>query len=170
MPKLHEMYIRAPMELTAELLDTLEAVEPPVAEWDRLAVQANRPYCAPAWLLAWWRHAAPADARLAVIVVRDGDHIVGVAPFYRTRNGPLWEYALLGTEITSRIEPLAESERIGEVAVAVAEALAAARPHVAFIRLEGVPVDSPWAEYLQSAWPGNRRPWLHERPGIGAPT
>ena len=128
MPKQQYMYIRARMELTAELLDTLEAVEPTVAEWDRLAVQANRPYCAPAWLLAWWRHAAPAGARLAVIVVRDGDRIVGVAPFYAVRRGPVWEYALLGTEITSRIEPLAESDRIDEVAVAVAETLAERQP------------------------------------------
>jgi len=170
MPKQQYMYIRARMELTAELLDTLEAVESTVAEWDRLAVQANRPYCAPAWLLAWWRHAAPAGARLAVIVVRDDDRIVGVAPFYAVRRGPVWEYALLGTEITSRIEPLAESDRIDEVAVAVAETLAGASPRPAIIILEGLPEYSPWPEYLRSAWPGRRRPWMHERPGIGAPT
>ena len=159
------------MTLTAEVLDTLEKVEPTVAGWDQLAVSASKPYSAPAWLLAWWRNAAPKDARLAVIVVRDGERIVGVAPFWAERRTPgVWDYSLLGTDITSRIEPLAESGALAEVATAVAAALAGADPYPDLIRLEGVPSDSPWPAYLMSAWPGKRRPWLHKRPSTGAPT
>ena len=159
------------MTLTAEVLDTLEKVEPTVAEWDQLAVSASRPYSAPAWLLAWWRHSAPEGARLAVIAVRDGDHLVGIAPFWAQRRVPgIWEYSLLGTDITSRIEPVAARGAIAEVATAVAKALDDADPFPDLIRMEGVPSDSPWAAYLLSAWPGSRRPWLHKRPSTGAPT
>jgi CelD/BcsL family acetyltransferase involved in cellulose biosynthesis len=166
------MYSRRRMTLTAEVLDTLEKVEPTVAEWDRLAVGASRPYCAPAWLLAWWRHAAPANARLAVIAVRDGDRLVGIAPFWAERRSPglLWEYSLLGTDITSRIEPVAARGAIAEVATAVSATLHAADPYPDLIRMEGVPADSPWPAYLLSSWPGRRRPWVHKRPSTGAPT
>jgi CelD/BcsL family acetyltransferase involved in cellulose biosynthesis len=165
------MYGHRRFALKAEVLDTLDAVAPAVTEWDKLAVEASRPYCAPGWLLPWWRHTAPEDARLAVVAVRDGARLVGVAPFWSQRRKPgLWEYSLLGTDITSRIEPLAERGATREVAGAVAEALASADPHPDLIRLEGVPSDSPWPAELMSAWPGRRRPLLHKRPSTGAPT
>ena len=159
------------MALTAEVLDTLEKVEPTVAEWDQLAVSASQPYSAPAWLLAWWRNAAPEGARLAVIAVRDGERLVGIAPLWAERRKPgLWEYSLLGTDITSRVEPLAAQGAVAEVAKAIATALHQADPYPDLIRMEGVPADSPWVAHLISAWPGARRPWVHKRSSIGAPT
>ena len=77
------MYSRSRMTVSWEVLDSVEAVEPAVADWDRLAVAGGLPYCAPAFLLAWWRHAAPEGAQLRVVVVRDGDgHVAGIGPFY----------------------------------------------------------------------------------------
>jgi CelD/BcsL family acetyltransferase involved in cellulose biosynthesis len=152
------------------LLDTLEAVEPTVAEWDALAVAARRPYSAPAWLLAWWRNAAPAGSLLRIVAVRDGESLVGIAPFYayRWRRGP-WAYALAGTDITSRIEPLARAGAEADVARLVAETLQSADPHPDLVHLEGVDATSPWPELLRAHWPGGR-PWLHHRPSTPAPT
>jgi CelD/BcsL family acetyltransferase involved in cellulose biosynthesis len=159
------------MALTAEVLDTLDAVEPTIAEWDQLAVQASRPYCAPAWLLPWWRHVAPEGAKLAVVIVREGARLIGVAPFWAQRRKPgLWDYSLLGTDIASRIEPLAERGATAEAATAVAAALTDTDPHPDLVRLEGLPAGSEWPAHLVSAWPGRRRPWLHKRPSTGAPT
>jgi CelD/BcsL family acetyltransferase involved in cellulose biosynthesis len=163
------MYIRTRMGLTAELLDSLEAVEPTVAEWDALAVAAQRPFCAPAWLLAWWRHAAPGDPLLRIVVVRDGDRIVGVAPLFAARWRGLWTYSLLGTHTTWRIEPLAAAGREDDVAAAFADALAAAEPFPDLIHLEGVPADSPWPDLLARHWPG-KRAFRHDRPVTPAPT
>jgi CelD/BcsL family acetyltransferase involved in cellulose biosynthesis len=157
------------MGLTAELLDSLEAVESTVAEWDALAVEAQRPYSAPAWLLAWWRHAAPGDPLLRVVVARDGDRIVGVAPLFAARWHGVWAYSLLGTHTTWRIEPLAAPGREEEVAQAVCQALAAARPYPDLIHLEGVPALSPWPELLRRHWPV-RPAWRHDRPVTPAPT
>jgi CelD/BcsL family acetyltransferase involved in cellulose biosynthesis len=163
------MYIRTRMGLTAELLDSLEAVEPTVAEWDALAVEAQRPYSAPAWLLAWWRHAAPGDPLLRVVIVRDGDRVVGVAPMFAARWRGLWAYSLLGTHTTWRIEPLAAAGREDEVARAVCQALSTARPYPDLIHLEGVPANSPWPGRMRHHWP-SRPAWRHDRPVTPAPT
>jgi hypothetical protein len=48
------MYSRSRMTVSWEVLDSVEAVEPAAADWDRLAVERGLPYCAPAFLLAWW--------------------------------------------------------------------------------------------------------------------
>jgi CelD/BcsL family acetyltransferase involved in cellulose biosynthesis len=157
------------MAVTWEVLDSVEAVEPTVVDWDRLATAANLPYCAPAWGLAWFRHAAPTGTRLRVVAVRDGDRLVGLGPFYAEpwRAG-LWTWSLLGTEISSRIEPLAAPGQEDAVAGALAEAIASGTPAPARIELNGLPVDSPWPEALKAAWPG-RRPYHHREPPTPAP-
>ena len=158
------------MTVTWEVLDSIPAVEPAVADWDRLAVDASLPYCAPAWLLAWWRHAAPPDAHLRLITVHDGDRLVGIGPFYAVpwRAG-LWTWSLLGTDTTSRIEPLADAASGGAVAKAMAEAIASGTPPPGRVRLEGLPVESAWPEALQGAWPARRAPWHHREPATPAP-
>jgi CelD/BcsL family acetyltransferase involved in cellulose biosynthesis len=157
------------MGLTAELLDSLEAVEPTVADWDALAVDTKRPFCTPAWLLAWWRHAAPAGTLLRIVLVRDGERLVGVVPLFAARWRKLWAYSLLGTHTTWRIEPIAVPGREIDVACAAAKELAAASPYPDLIHLEGVPADSPWPELLCKCWP-SRHTWRHDRPVTPAPT
>ena len=166
------MYSRSRMTVSWEVLDSVEAVEPAVAGWDRLAVERGLPYCAPAFLLAWFRHAAPEGARLRVVVVRDGQgHVAGIGPFYAVRQHPaLWTWSLLGTDTSSRIEPLAAPEAQAEVATALAEAIAGGRPRAALIRLEGLRDDSTWPAALRGAWPTRRRPWHHAEPPTPAPT
>jgi len=60
----------------------LEALEPP---WWTLfdACPEATPFQSPAWLIAWWRAFRPGD--LSTIAIRDGDRLVGLAPFYIER-------------------------------------------------------------------------------------
>ncbi len=60
----------------------LEALETP---WWRLfdSCPEATPFQSPAWLIAWWRAFHPGDLR--TIAIRDGDRLVGFAPFYIER-------------------------------------------------------------------------------------
>src|SRR3954454_11905339 len=139
------MYSRSRMTVSWEVLDSVEAVEPAVADWDRLAVERGLPYCAPAFLLAWWKHAAPDRAQLRVVVARDaqGD-VAGIGPSYAVRERPgLWTWSLLATDLASRIEPLAAPGAEQAIAEAVAPA--------ARLRLHGLRADSPWPALLGGA-------------------
>ena len=155
----------------AELLDDLDAVRPLVAAWDALAVRAGQPYCAPAWMLAWWRNVAPPDARLRVAVARDGDELVGIAPCW-ARRVPVGveSLRLLGAGTSSRVEPVAVPGREREAAEALAGALAGAVPPPASVVFDGVCVDSSWPERLAAGWPGGRAGRVHRQLVIPAPT
>ncbi len=154
------------MALDVEVLDSPDAVAPAVAEWDRMAVDAGMPYCAPGWLMAWWRHVAPHGARLRVVVAREGDRLVGVAPFYAAPwRGGLWTWSPLATDLSSRIEPLAEPEAVQEIA----RALAAGAPPPARIDLDGVPAGSMWPATLRCAGPGGSPAWHFREPAVPAP-
>jgi CelD/BcsL family acetyltransferase involved in cellulose biosynthesis len=159
------------MAVEWEMLDAVDGVEQTVArQWDALAVRLGRPYCAPAWILAS-HHVAPASARIRIVVVRDGDEILGVAPFYAWpwRLG-MWTWALMGTSVSSRIEPLCDPDRLGPAAAAIRAALAESELPPAQIRLDGVPVDSPWPMLLAAAEDGRRPAWSHIRSRVPAPT
>ena len=96
--------------MEAELIDDVDSLERYRPAWDELAVELSQPYCAPAWTLAWWHHAAPPSTRLRVIVIRDGEDLVGIAPFYADRWGAgLQRYSLLAAESCWRLEPLARA-------------------------------------------------------------
>ena len=138
----------------------LEQFEP---GWDALAVAAARPYCAPAWLLAWWRHAAPAGGSLRTVVVLEQDGTVaGVAPYYAQRApAGFTEYRLLGARTITRLGPVARPGAERAVAGVMAQVLHAAAPRPRAVRFEGADRDSPWPRLLQETWPGRLRPWRH---------
>jgi hypothetical protein len=73
--------------LRGELIEDLGVVAQIKDEWDDLAVARARPFCSPAWMLAWWRHAAPAGAFLRIAVVREKGELVGIAPFFALEEG-----------------------------------------------------------------------------------
>lgn len=139
-------------------------LEPHLDAWDHLAVLRRQPYSAPAWMLAWWRQAAPRDSRLRVVVVRDDGEVVGIAAWHQDRLATGLRLArLLGTG--HRVEPLALPGREATVARALTEALR---------RLP----DGPGALLLDradagSAWPGllaaERGSAVVERQTTGAP-
>ena len=157
------------MEPVVSLIDTPEALAPHLRAWDALAVAAGRPYCAPAWMLSWWRHAAPRKAALRVIVVTDGEDLVAVAPFYAERTAVGTVYRMLGSEIAARAEPLALPGREEEAAVAFAQTLAGATPRPAALSFHQIHPDSPWPELLRLRWPG-RAPRVIRDETIPAPT
>jgi CelD/BcsL family acetyltransferase involved in cellulose biosynthesis len=159
------------MLLGWEVLESAEAVDSStVRQWDDLAVRLGKPYCAPAWLLAWL-HQAPAGIRLRIIVVRDEGRLVAVAPFYATRwRLGLWTWALMGAETMTRIEPLAEPELLQPAADAIRDALAAAEPTPARIHLEGLSEDSPWPELLTRRAAGRAAAWSAAEGQVAAPT
>jgi hypothetical protein len=152
------------MGLRGELIDDVDGLAPFVAEWDALAVVRGRPYCAPAWQLAWWRHARPPPALLRTVVVLEQGRLVGIVPLYCER--PLlreWQWALLGSSIASRIEPLTDVGMEEAVARVTAEVLAATDPRPRLLRLSQIPAESPWPTLVRDAWPARQSRLVWER-------
>jgi CelD/BcsL family acetyltransferase involved in cellulose biosynthesis len=136
------------------VLVTAEAeLQPHLAAWDELAVAAGRPFAAPGWTLAWWRHAAPDGAELRVALAVEGDDLVGVAPFYLAPGRRVPTYRLLASTVSSRVEPLAGDDAAAPV---LAEALASAPVPPAALSLDGIPSASRWPALLRDGWPGGR--------------
>jgi CelD/BcsL family acetyltransferase involved in cellulose biosynthesis len=138
---------------------TIEAVDeslPYREEWDRLAVAADKPYCAPAWMLGWWTDAAPTGARLRLVLVLRGSALIGVAPFFVERKRGLTRYRLLGAGCSSRVDLLSDPGARDVVVREVAEALAHSEPHPDVVLFEGVPAASGWPSLVSRSWPGRR--------------
>lgn len=157
------------MPLTAEVLSETEQLTPSLESgWDALAVEASRPFCAPAWLLAWWAQAAPDGCRLRLVMVRDGQALVGVAPCFASP-GPHGRerWSFLGGQAFQRVEPLAARGREAEAGAAMASAFAGSKP--AWVSFDGIPADSPWPALLAAAWPGTRAPRVVVRKTMTAP-
>ncbi len=142
------------------LIEDLAELEAYGASWDALAVKLARPYSAPAWMLAWLRHAEP-RAELRAVVALEGERMVGIAPFYakRSRLG-VARYSLLAAASSSPVEPLAEPGREREAAAAFASGLARARPRADLLALEGMHASSCWPSLIADEWPGGR-PRVH---------
>jgi CelD/BcsL family acetyltransferase involved in cellulose biosynthesis len=143
---------------------------PHLEGWRALATQRRRPYCLPPWMLAWWRHAAPPRALLRVVLVLDGDELIGVAPYYadpaRARRV---DYRLLAAGLSHPLDVLAGPGREGEVAAAVAGVLAAARPRPTVVTFEGLEAGSPWPAAIRAGWPGHPRPARYRTGELAAP-
>jgi CelD/BcsL family acetyltransferase involved in cellulose biosynthesis len=140
------------------VFDDLRALEPHVGDWDSLAVAAGRPFCAPAWMLSWWREARTGDARLRVVHVFDEEGLAGVGPFFAQVAFGLVEMRMLGAGFSHRIGPLARAGREELVARALASALAAMRPTVASVVFEGIDHEDPWPDAIAESWPSRRPP------------
>ncbi len=157
--------------LAAEMVTAQDALEPLSAEWDALAIACDRPQVTPGFVLSWWRHVAQPDARLRFVVVRDGELLVGIAPFYvePSAHRARIDYRLPGIELCAGIAPLAVRGREWDVAAAIGETLAHATPHPSLIALEGLPLAAPWPAALRERWPGARRPTLRQYHLDGCP-
>jgi CelD/BcsL family acetyltransferase involved in cellulose biosynthesis len=145
--------------LHAEVVDDPKRVDGFFSSWDALAVACARPYCAPAWMMAWWRHLATSERALRVVAVFDDEDLVGVGPFFvdtTPRGATRWR--LLASQTSSRIEPLARPGREGDVAPVMVEAIANAHPRPDLITFEGTVGTSPWPDIFRTRWPGKTRP------------
>lgn len=150
--------------------EDLDSLAPYVAAWDALAVERGRPFCAPAWMLSWWRHARTGDARLRVVLAIDDGEVAGVGPFF-AQVGPLslTEMRLLGAGFSHRIGPLARTGSEESVAVALAKALAGLQPRPASVVFEGIDREDPWPDLIAAAWPSRRPPRLRTDATMDAP-
>src|SRR5437763_2128442 len=108
--------------LTADLVDDPAGLEPWRSAWDELAVELAQPCSSPEWMLPWWRHAVPGVAELRTVVVREGDSLVGIAPYFaQIGKLGLAEYRVMSAGAAHRIGPLAKPGREAEVAAALTE-------------------------------------------------
>jgi len=136
--------------------------------WDRLAVAAGRPFCAPSWMLAWWREGRSGKTALRVVLALDGERLIGVGPFFAQISYGLTELRLLSAGFSHRIGPLAEAGEEGRVAAAMTAAMASLKPRPASVVFEGIDAGDPWPELLAETWPG-RRPRLRTDSVMEAP-
>lgn len=154
---------------TRSIVVTDEAELAPYLDgWDRLAIAARRPFCAPAWMLAWWREGRSGKTVLRVVLVLDGERLIGVGPFFGQISYGLTELRLLGAGFSHRIGPLAEPGEEARVATAIAETVASLKPRPASVVFEGVDAEDPWPDLLAEAWSG-RRPRLRTDSVMEAP-
>ncbi len=157
--------------LSSELIVDVGALDGLRSEWDELAVTCALPLMAPTTVMSWWRHLAPPGAEPRSVAVRDGERLVGLAPFYVVPGSPRRiDYRLPGIELAARLSPLAVPGREWEAAGVVAQALDKGRPRPDLIALEGHPVASQWPAALRESWPGALRPVLRQYVTQGAPT
>jgi len=155
--------------LRAELVEDAARLEGHAGAWDGLADAASRPFCSAAWLLAWWRHARPARSTLAIVLVWEGEKLVGAAPAFAQSGPPgVVRWRPLAAQTCQRVEPFALPGREGEVAAAITEVLAARRPAPTLLSFEGIGETSPWPRLLADAWPGRRRARVVALSSIGA--
>ena len=140
-------------------LDRPEQLHEIRAQWDELATLSSNPYCAPAWMLAWWRHVAPQGARLRVHATFDDDVLVGLAPFFVDRGfGGIARYRLLCAGTSAPLDLLARPSHESAVAREIARFLSAASPRADAIMLEGLRAASRWPELIREAWPAASLP------------
>jgi CelD/BcsL family acetyltransferase involved in cellulose biosynthesis len=104
--------------------------------------------------MAWWSYLRPAGATLQVILVCEGEPLVGVLPLFAIGRS----YAPVGGEFAP-VEPLSRRGLEEEVARVAAGALAESRPSPSAIalRLHGSSAD--WGKLLDGGWPGSRGLW-----------
>ena len=157
--------------LSTRLIDDLLEAEALAGPWDELAVESRRPFCSPAWMLAWWRCAALPRSSLRILTVFEGDQLIGIAPLFTSqdRSGVV-RYGFLASGTAARLEPMARPGREEEVAARLADLLSnvcGPTPHL--LTLSEVAMESPWAALLTDAWPAARRPWLHRSVTMPAP-
>lgn len=134
--------------MEAQLVEDPAAFSELARAWDALAVANRLPLAAPAVAEAWWRHLAPAGAKLRHVVVRDGTAVAGVAPLWADGR----DLRLAGAGVFNRLAPLAQPGHEEAVAAALATALDGGD----VLLLEGMPADSPWPALLQRRLPRSR--------------
>jgi CelD/BcsL family acetyltransferase involved in cellulose biosynthesis len=152
------------------VIEDPESLSDQLAAWDALAVRAGRPFCSPAWMLAWWHEARTGDARLRVVLVVEQGRLIGVGPFFAQVGAlGLVEMRLLAAGFCHRIGPLAAAGRETQVAAELARALAEMHPSPASVVFEGIDAEDGWPELIAAAWPSRRRPRLRTDVTMDAP-
>lgn len=98
------------LSVRAVVFDDVAELTPHLPAWDSLAVERGQPFCAPGWMLSWWKEARTGDARLRVVLVFEGSELVAVGPFFAQVAFGLVELRLLAAGFSHRIGVLAREE------------------------------------------------------------
>jgi CelD/BcsL family acetyltransferase involved in cellulose biosynthesis len=153
------------------VVDQLADAEALAPEWDALAVGAAEPLSTPAWMLGWWRHAAPPGGALHVLTVRDGDRLIGLAPLWKAKGaGGSRRFAFLaGGDFSSSVALPAVAGREREVAVTVGAALAESVRSPDLIEIGPLVAADASPAALAEGWTRRPRPLLLRRAAISAP-
>lgn len=142
-PTAVELGRHATIETT--VIDDPRDAEPIREQWDELAVAAGRPYCSPAWMLAWWAHARTGDARLRTIVLSERGRVLAVAPFFaQVGRFGLVEYRLIGAGHFHRIGVVCRAGYEPAVAAPLGQALRSLDPRPSSIVWEGIDARDQW--------------------------
>jgi len=156
--------------LQAQVADDIDALNRYRSAWDELAVATSRPYCLPAWMISWWRHARPRRAVLRSIFVLEGSQLVGVAPLFAqvSRMG-LSRYRILGANCSSRMDLLSRPGMEEKVASAICARLVEMKPRPRVMVFDGIAGELSWPRLLTEAWPARKNPGLRTEFSQGAP-
>jgi CelD/BcsL family acetyltransferase involved in cellulose biosynthesis len=159
----------APDTLHSELIQDPEVPAELRRQWDDLAVASATPYCAPDWMLAWWRFARPPGAALMLIAVWRGDELYGIFPFYAERVHGLTRYRLLASTISAHVQPLARDGAEQEVTDEATQVLGSAVEGPYVISLHGLSAHSSWPSRFVTRWAMDRGSWTRWGSGMPAP-
>ena len=120
----------APAAMRVDLVDTVDGFRALESHWDEL-LAASRSDCfflTWEWLYAWWRHMR-GDRALQLLVVREGDELVGVAPLARARTTLPWlsrlEFLGTGYAGSDYVDVIVRRDRELQVVEALSRAIAA---------------------------------------------
>ncbi len=139
--------------MLARVVTDVDSLEEFAPGWDALAVTCRRPRSAPAFTLAWYRYALPPSAQIRVVVVTDGDEVVGTAPFYVVRTGFGFYQYNMAVPVLFGVEPLFAPGREEEIASAIGLALAQAEPVPDLVFFDSLPQGSSWPAFICAGWP-----------------
>jgi CelD/BcsL family acetyltransferase involved in cellulose biosynthesis len=158
-------------DIDVAIIDDARDLQAVRDEWDELAVAAGRPYCSPAWMLAWWGRARTGDARLRTIVLRDRMGVLAIAPFFAQVGAlGLTEYRLLGAGISHRIGVLCRPGSEQAASGPLGEALGRLCPRPSSVVWEGIDARDEWPARTASALSGIAGVALRRDTEMGAPT
>jgi CelD/BcsL family acetyltransferase involved in cellulose biosynthesis len=155
--------------LRATVVDRDSELARLIDAWDELAVAAAEPLSTPAWMLAWWRHAAPAGAVPHVVAVRDGERLVGLAPFWHGPDDDRHLDFFAGGSFSSSVAVLAVPGREVEVAAAVGGAFAGSERPPQLIELGPAEAAARWPAALRDGWTGGPPPLVLRAEAIPSP-
>ena len=135
--------------LDVDVIDDLSTARSLAPEWDELAVGQALPLCAPGWMLAWWQHMAPRGSELRIVVVRNGEQVIALAPWFADRGpGLRVDVRFLGAEISDRVDILCIPGREREARSELLRAIRQMRPRPDLVAFEAVPARSEWTRRL----------------------
>jgi CelD/BcsL family acetyltransferase involved in cellulose biosynthesis len=114
-------YLESPLDV--EILDEPSRVARLAAEWGALFARCRfrTPFQSPQWLLAWIETFTP--LRLRVVVVRNQDRLLGVAPLLIYRRGAERLLAFAGGGVSDYLDVLSEPGQESTVVAAVFSAI-----------------------------------------------